>query len=119
MISRYAPLFFGLILGIALGLVYGWVISPSEYTGSSPEALREDYRIDFTLMIAKAYSNDNDLAQAKHRLSLLSAQNSDEQALSALVYAREHDFNFDDIETLNQLVLDLGFELTSTETGGE
>jgi hypothetical protein len=70
MISRYAPLFFGLILGIALGLVYGWVISPSEYTGSSPEALREDYRIDFTLMIAKAYSNDNDLAQAKHPLKI-------------------------------------------------
>jgi len=103
MITRNAPLFFGLILGIALGLVYGWLIRPSEYTGSSPAALREDHVIDYVLMTAQAINNEQDLDQAKRWLSYLGTLDAEEYVQSALAYAQEHDFNQTDISRLREL----------------
>ncbi len=103
MITRNAPLFFGLILGIALGLVYGWLIRPSEYSGSSPDALREDYRVDYILMTAQAVDNEQDLDRALHWLSFLGSLDAEEYVQSALAYASEHDFNQIDISHLRAL----------------
>jgi hypothetical protein len=110
MISRYAPLFFGLILGIAVGLVYGWIIRPAELAESSPETLREDYRIDITLMVAEAYAYDDNLEKARTRLTLLDPQDPEEQIRVAWHYAQEHDFSRIQISTLERLADDLGIE---------
>lgn len=118
MISKYAPLLLGLILGIALGLVYGWVIQPGEVTGSSPDALREDYRIDMTVMIAKAYAHEADLDQARTWLMLLNPQDPAQQAQSALAFAEEHEFSPGDIEDLHRLLSDLKSAPISTGDGG-
>ncbi|MBI3760377.1 MAG: hypothetical protein HY260_00745 [Chloroflexi bacterium] len=61
----------GGIIGLGLGLYYGWVVSPPERVSSGPTALRQDYKDDYVLMIAEAYSVDDDLAQAKSRLAAL------------------------------------------------
>ena len=103
MITRNAPLFFGLILGIALGLVYGWFIRPTEYTSSSPDALREDYVVDYVLMAAQATADEQDLGQAKQWLSFLGSLETEDYVQSALAYATEHDFDPTDIALLREL----------------
>lgn len=98
------------MLGIAVGLVYGWILRPAEFAESSPEALREDYRIDITLMVAEAYAYDDNLEQARARLTLLDPQNPEDLIRIAWLYAQEHDFTQVQMTTLERLADDLGVE---------
>ncbi|MEA4907093.1 MAG: hypothetical protein GYA17_20395 [Chloroflexi bacterium] len=61
----------GLVLGILLGLVYAWVISPVEFIDTAPAALRPEYRDQYRNLIAQAYQADGDLGRARSRLELL------------------------------------------------
>lgn len=61
----------GLIFGIALGLVYAWLISPVSYEDTPPIALRADYKDQYRTLIALAYASNGDLGRARARLSLL------------------------------------------------
>ena len=45
--SRWTLPLLALLIGIALGLVYGWIISPVEYVDTTPDTLRADYRADY------------------------------------------------------------------------
>ena len=62
--SRWFVTLIALALGITLGLVYGWVINPVQYTDVTPDALRIDYRTDYVLMVAEAYRAEQDPALA-------------------------------------------------------
>lgn len=69
-----------LIIGIALGLLYSWVISPVAVVDAIPSALRADFKDQYRAVIAAAYSADGNLPRAQSRLSLL----GDADILSAL-----------------------------------
>jgi hypothetical protein len=58
----------GAIVGLGLGLYYGWIVRPSVQVSGQVQALRQDYKDDYLLMIAEAYSADGDLARAQARL---------------------------------------------------
>lgn len=61
----------GLVIGIALGLGYAWMFQPVQYTNTSPAGLRSDYKDQYRIMIASAYTADDDLLRARARLALL------------------------------------------------
>ncbi len=61
----------GLVLGIALGLVYSWLISPVEYIDGAPDALRADFKDQYRITIASAYYVDGDIDRARARLATL------------------------------------------------
>lgn len=93
----------GLLIGLVLGVVYGWVISPVKYTDTAPAALRRDYRDQYLILIAQAYAADGNLDRARQRIASLgdtdageavtalaqqlAAQGKDSSALSALASA--------------------------------
>lgn len=60
-----------LFIGLALGLLYAWVLSPVEVVDAVPEALRADFKDQYRAVIAAAYTADNDLSRAESRLALL------------------------------------------------
>ena len=60
-----------IILGIGLGLVYAWNISPAEYVDTHPSTLRTDYKDQYRAMIASAYIATGDIQRAQARLNLL------------------------------------------------
>ena len=60
-----------LIAGAALGLYYGYVISPVQYTNTDPDSLRQADKDDYILMTAASYATDNDLAAVRERLATL------------------------------------------------
>ncbi len=74
MTSNWIKFFIALVVGIALGMVYGWVISPVQYTDVTPNILREDYRTDYVLMTAEAYQNEQDAEIAARRLAILGSE---------------------------------------------
>jgi len=61
----------GLALGVALGLLYAWVIQPVEYTNTAPASLRADFKDQYRALIAAAYLANGDLVRARARLQLL------------------------------------------------
>jgi len=64
-----------IILGIGLGLLYSWGVSPAEYVDTPPFSLREDYKDQYRALIAVAYDKTGDLQRAQARLNLLRDKN--------------------------------------------
>jgi hypothetical protein len=92
------------VLGIALGLVYGWVIDPIEYTDVPPNILRVDYRADYVLMVAEAYQKEADSETAARRLAVLGGESPALVASSTLDYAKQNAFTENEIQALQDLL---------------
>ncbi len=61
----------GLILGLALGMIYAWVISPITEVDTHPNLLRDDYKDIYRSLISRAYQANSNLPRAEARLELL------------------------------------------------
>jgi hypothetical protein len=96
-----------LLLGVTLGLLYGWLIQPVHYVDTAPGSLRADYRTDYVLMVAQAYSSGQDLQMAQVRLASLGPELASDHVTQALTYAVDHGFSRYDLDTLNQLAIAL------------
>jgi len=64
-------LILALVIGIGLGLVYAWFISPIEYVDATPQVLRADFKDDYRVAIAAAYAATGNLERARSRLNYL------------------------------------------------
>ena len=61
----------GFALGLALGLLYAWLIDPLEYVNISPATLREVFKDQYRALIASAFAANGNLPRAQSRLALL------------------------------------------------
>ncbi len=93
-----------MVLGLAAGLAYGWLIRPVSYVDTAPGSLRADYRTDYILMVAETYAGEADLESAKVRLATLGPQDPVEALSGAIDYAVAHGFSQADLITLNRLL---------------
>jgi len=102
--SNWIKFFIALAIGVVLGLVYGWVISPVQYTDAPPSILRPDYRADYVLMTAEAYKNEQDAEIAARRLAILGSESPAEIVTSTLEYATNNGFTKDEVLLLQGLL---------------
>lgn len=102
--SKIILIIFALALGIGLGLFYGWNINPVQYTDVTPDILRQDYRVDYVLMVAEAYQSDFDADTAAHRLAILGSESPAEITSSAMEYATHNGFTEKEISDLQNLL---------------
>lgn len=102
--SNLIKLVIAALIGIALGLTYGWVIDPIEYTDIPPNILRDDYRADYVLMIAEAYQSDADAETAARRLAVLGSESPALITTFTLEYANANGFTQDEITALQNLL---------------
>ena len=105
--KRWLLFILSIALGVGLGLLYGWIISPVEYVDTTPSTLRADYRADYTLMVAETFQSEQDAEAAARRLALLGSQPPADLAASALDYARQNGYARTDIDLLQTLSLAL------------
>lgn len=61
----------GLLLGLALGLIYSWAISPVTEVDTHPHLLREDYKDIYRSLVSRAYQANQNLPRAQARLELI------------------------------------------------
>jgi hypothetical protein len=60
-----------LLAGLAIGVLYSWVVSPIRYVDTSPNTLRTDFKDSFRTLIAASYAATHNLGRAQARLALL------------------------------------------------
>lgn len=102
--TRWILIFIALILGIAGGLAYGWLVDPIEFFDLTPDTLRADYKTDYVLMTSEAYRFEQDPGIAARRLAIFGAQSPSAIATEALDYARTNGFSDSDIALIRELV---------------
>ena len=105
--SRWILTLLAFVIGIALGLIYGWKINPVQYTDITPDVLRSDYQTDYVLMVAEAYRGEQDPALSAQRLAVLGSQPPALIAGTAYDFARQSDYPADDLTLLQELVVAL------------
>ncbi len=91
-------------LGVAAGLIYGWVINPAQYTDASPALLKEDYRTDYVLMVAETFSSGQDLSVAIDRLEYLESPDPAQAVLEAVDFAERVGYHPDDLLQMRSLL---------------
>src|SRR5512140_1121478 len=92
-----------IVIGLALGLVYGWVISPVQYVDTTPSTLRADFKADYTLMVAETYESDQNVEQAARRLANLGSQPPAQIVADAITFAQKNHYSAADIGLLQNL----------------
>lgn len=101
--SRWMRFLIAILMGIALGLLYGWVINPIQHTDSSPDTLKTDYKTDYILMVAEAYQTEQNLPLAVQRLGLLGNIAPDEMAHQAILFAEQIGYKDADLALMRSL----------------
>ncbi len=104
---RWIPILFAALIGLALGLVYGWRINPVQYTDITPDVLRIDYRTDYVLMVAEAYHAEEDPALAAQRLAVFGSEPPALIAGEAYDYARQSTYPAEDLTLIQELTVAL------------
>jgi len=118
-----------LVIGLGLGLLYGWVISPVQFVDTTPASMRADYRADYVLMIAEAFDADQNTDLAIHRLAVLGSDSPADIASQALQTGQTIGYSANDIALLQELTRALqayqapptpieGTQTDSAPTGG-
>ena len=102
--NRWIFIILALVVGIGLGLAYGWIIDPVDFFDLTPDTLRADYKADYVLMTAEAYRVEQDPGLAARRLAIFGSQSPSAIASDGLTYARTHGFADSDIVLMQELV---------------
>ena len=101
--SRWTLFLLVIIVGLALGLVYGWVVNPVSFQDTTLNSLRIDYKTDYALMVAEVYHQENDLDWALNRLTLLEDPTPLASVENALRFASQADYTLPDMFLLRDL----------------
>ena len=105
--SRILRFFLMIVLGIALGLIYGWVISPVKYVDTTPDTLRLDYKADYVLMVAESFQATGDLNQAVRSLAVLGEKTPLTIVQEAIVAGQAAGYTPQDLEVMGRLLQQL------------
>jgi len=102
--SNWIKIALAIITGIALGVIYGWVIDPIEYIDVTPNILRADYRADYVLMVAEAHQSEQDSETSARHLAILGSESPAQIVTSTLEYAAHNGFTQNEILLLQGLL---------------
>jgi hypothetical protein len=94
-------------LGVAIGLVYGWILQPAQFLDTTPASLRSDYRADYVLMVAEAYHESADGDLARRQLAVFGADPPALICAHALQTARQAGYSQTDVALIQGLMLAL------------
>jgi hypothetical protein len=101
--SRWIAFLIAIAIGAAAGMLYGWVINPVEYVDTAPNSLRVDYKTDYVLMVAEAYTLDQDVSLAARRLAALGDVSPGEHLDDALAFAVQNNYPQPDLLLMRNL----------------
>ncbi|MEN6522410.1 MAG: hypothetical protein ABFD14_01670, partial [Anaerolineaceae bacterium] len=104
----YGFLITGLLVGLILGLAYAWFIDPVSYSNTSPSTLREDFRDQYRLLIARSFAYNQDLGRSAARISLLGDEDPQQALVSQAQKLVANDGKRSDAEALAALANALG-----------
>jgi len=108
MIRLFVSTVVGVVLGLLVGLVYGWQIAPVEFVNSPLRDLAQRYRDEYTVMVAMGYLIDGDANGAIERLRHLDVENVPAHVQETTERYITNSRNVEDIRKLVALAEGLG-----------
>lgn len=75
MVRLFVSTVIGVLIGVGIGLYYGYEVNPIVYNDSPIADLAPRHQDEYTLMIASAYLVDGSVSAAIQRLSALGVEN--------------------------------------------
>ncbi|GAB4533913.1 MAG: hypothetical protein Fur0018_23590 [Anaerolineales bacterium] len=93
-----------ILIGLAAGLFYGWVVNPVSYVDTSPQALHPAYKADYVLMTAEIYRADGDFQAAVQRLQWLGDAPPAEVVQQAIAFATSAGYSSADVQLMQRLM---------------
>jgi hypothetical protein len=105
--TRWIRFLVAILVGVGLGLLYGWMIRPVDYVDTSPDTLRIDYKTDYILMVAEAYRGDGDLQRVARNLALLGDTAPVDMVYEAMLFAEKAGYADADLATMQSLLVAL------------
>lgn len=105
--ARWIRFLLAILVGIGLGLAYGWLVSPVQYVDTAPDTLKIDYKSDYVLMVAEAYQHEQDLPAAVRRLALLGDPSPVNVVGLAVRFGEANDYREIDLGRMQSLLIDL------------
>lgn len=110
---RWVGFALAILAGVALGLLYGWVVNPVKYVDTTPGSLKADYQTDYILMIAEVYHTNADLDWAAQQLAILGSASPVQIVQQAILNAQKLGYSQPDLQRMSALALAL-----QTHSGG-
>ena len=101
--SRWVRFLIVIFIGIALGLLYGWLIDPVDFVDTNPGTLRTDYKADYVLMVAEIYASNRDAEAAVNRLTYLGDPSPVNSIENAMIFAVDAGYGAEDLRKLRDL----------------
>ena len=106
------------IVGIAAGLLYGWVVNPVRFVDTTPASLRADFRTDYVLMVAESFRVNKDVALASRRLAIFGAQSPVAISQAAFQSGKQTGYSQDDLNLIQELTRGLQAYQPAPSTSG-
>jgi len=94
-----------IVLGIAAGVAYGWLVNPVQYGDTGPATLGMDFKTDYALMTAEIYNTEADPVMAMARLSYLSDDPVLQIMDETLAFAQQQKYDLTDLQLMSDLRL--------------
>jgi hypothetical protein len=98
---RYLWFVLTIVIGLIFGLLLGWNVFSRAPKALGLEVLRDDYKMDYVLMVAKFYEKEKDLAAATEMLADIEA---DDDQLSLLINETVEMLNSSDADEITKTV---------------
>jgi hypothetical protein len=99
--------FLAIVLGLAAGLFYGWLINPGPARNTTLSSMRSDYQADYVLMVARAYPQEADLPEAASLLQQLDAKDPLAAVKKGLLTAQQLGYSSGDLQSIADLEMRL------------
>jgi len=106
--SRLLGFILFIILGIGIGLVYGWLINPADVKNTTLSSLRADYKADYVLMISEVYASDPDIEKASELLEDVSPKDPLAAVQNALLVGQQ--FGYSEVEMRSLANLEMALQ---------
>jgi len=100
---RWTRFLIAAVIGLAVGLAYGWLAAPVQYIDTTPDTLHPDYKTDYALMVAEAFRTEQDTDLAARRLAFLSSDPPAEIVATSIQTARTAGYSSSDLTLLENL----------------
>jgi hypothetical protein len=73
-VKRWQLLLLGIVGGVGLGLLIGWILLPVRYYDTTPANLSAVYRDEYVHLVAQTFAVDGDIHAAQVRLAQLDVE---------------------------------------------
>lgn len=105
--QRLIRFFISILVGMVVGILYGWFFRPIKAVDLNLGVLRSDYKTDLVLMVAETYKKPEDMTLAKSHLLLLGKDKPLQIVQQAQISASELGYSGKDADLLTMLANNL------------